>query len=125
VGEHRTVTVMRKLHYSSGTMLVADVTCKAVLRYARALADTGKSDVVTVPVVTEGGSNAYAHLLIGPASQLFSTPVKNSHGEEPIDEEALAHIEQETRRMQPSRPAWDDDMPDIPDLGFLHYAESA
>jgi hypothetical protein len=54
---------MRKLYYSSGSMLVADVTCKAVLRYARALADVGKSDVVSVPVVTDGGSNAYDYLL--------------------------------------------------------------
>jgi len=43
---------MRRLHYSSGHMLVGDVTCKAVLRYARALADVGKSDVVQIPVVT-------------------------------------------------------------------------
>ena len=114
---------MRKLHYSSGSMLVADVTCKAVLRYARALADVGKSDVITVPVVTEGGSNAYAHMLIGPASQLFSTPVENSHGDEPVDEEVIAHIELETRRMQPSRPSWSSEMTDIPDVDFLDFPE--
>ncbi|NQX13728.1 hypothetical protein HQQ80_19035 [Microbacteriaceae bacterium VKM Ac-2855] len=119
------MVVMRKLHYSSGTMLVADITCKAVLRYARALADVGKSDVITIPVVTEGGSNAYAHLLIGPASQLFSTPVENSHGEEPIDVDAITHIEQETRRMQPSRPAWSEEMIDIADLDFLSYPENS
>jgi hypothetical protein len=116
---------MRKLYYASGHMLVADVTCKAVLRYARALADVGKSDVVTVPVITEGGSSAYAHLLIGPASQLWSTPVENSHGEEPVDEAVLAHIEAETQRMQPSRPSWSDEMTDMPDLDFLNYPEPA
>ncbi|MCJ1675577.1 hypothetical protein MT355_20115 [Rathayibacter sp. VKM Ac-2929] len=114
---------MRKLYYSSGSMLVADVTCKAVLRYARALADVGKSDVVSVPVVADGGSNAYAHLLIGPASQLFSTPVENSHGDEPVDEDAIAHIERETQRMQPARPSWDDEMTDITDVDFLTYPE--
>ena len=116
---------MRKLHYSSGTMLVADVTCKAVLRYARALADVGKSDVISVPVITEGGSSATAHLLIGPASQLWSTPVENSHSEEPVDAETIAHIEQETRRMQPSRPAWNEEMTDLPDLDFLTYPDPA
>ncbi|PPI05205.1 hypothetical protein C5C63_14655 [Rathayibacter sp. AY1B8] len=94
-------------------MLVADVTCKAVLRYARALADVGKSDIVTIPVVTDGGSNASAHLLIGPASQLFSIPVENSHGDEPVDEEAIAQIELETRRLQPARPSWSEEMTDI------------
>ncbi|MCM6764120.1 hypothetical protein NB037_17030 [Rathayibacter sp. ZW T2_19] len=110
---------MRRLHYSSGHMLVGDVTCKAVLRYARALADVGKSDVVQIPVVTEGGSRAYAHLLIGPASQLYSTPVENSQGDDPVDEEVVAHIELETRRMQPARPSWSDEMTDIPDVDFL------
>jgi hypothetical protein len=114
---------MRKLYYSSGSMLVGDVTCKAVLRYARALADVGRSDIVTVPVVTDAGSNAYAHLLIGPASQLFSIPVENSRGDEPLDEAAIAHIELETRRMQPARPSWDDEMTDIVDIDFLDLPE--
>jgi hypothetical protein len=116
---------MRKLYYSSGSMLVADITCKAVLRYARALADVGKSDIVTVPVVTEGGSNASAHLLIGPASQLWSIPVENSHGDEPIDESAIAEIERETQRMQPTRPSWDDEMIDIVDVDYLTFPETA
>jgi hypothetical protein len=116
---------MRKLYYSSGSVLVGDVTCKAVLRYARALADVGKSDIVTIPVVTDGGSNAYAHLLIGPASQLFSLPVENSHGDEPLDAEAIAHIELETRRMQPARPSWSEEMTDIIDVDFLDFPDPA
>ncbi|MWV49123.1 hypothetical protein GRS96_07510 [Rathayibacter sp. VKM Ac-2803] len=114
---------MRRLHYASGFVLVADITCKAVLRYARALADVGKSDVVTIPVVTEGGSNAYAHLLIGPGSQLFSIPVEKSHGDEPVDEDVIASIERETRRMQPARPAWSEEMTDISDLDFLDFSD--
>jgi hypothetical protein len=96
---------MRHLYYSSGFMLVGDRTCKAVLRYARALADSGKADVITVPVVTEGGSQAFAHLLIGPSSQLFSTPVENS-ASEPVDVDAITEMERKTMALQPSRPAW-------------------
>src|SRR5690606_20763020 len=59
---------MRRLYYAGGNMLMADSTCKAVLRYARALADANKADVIMIPVVTEGGSLAYAHMLVGPAS---------------------------------------------------------
>ena len=105
---------MRRLHYSSGYVLVADRTCKALLRYARALADSNKSDIVMVPVVTEGGSTAYAHLLIGPSSQLFSTPVENS-ASEPIDLEAIKEMEDLTLALQPSRPAWPQEMSDIDD----------
>jgi hypothetical protein len=69
---------MRHLYYAEGSVLLADVTCKAVLRYARALANSGKSDKVTVPVVHDGGSHGYAHMIIGPSSEIFSTPVPNS-----------------------------------------------
>lgn len=96
-------------------MLVADPTCKALLRYARALAEANASDIVTIPVITEGGSQASAHVLIGPASELFSTPVEHA-SDEPIDAEAVAHLERETLRLQPSRPVWADEMTDIPDL---------
>ncbi|OOB90099.1 hypothetical protein [Rathayibacter sp. VKM Ac-2630] len=114
---------MRRLHYAGGVMLVGDATCKAVLRYARALADVGESDVVQIPVVTEGGSRAHAHLLLGPASQLSSTPVENSQGEDPLDEGVVARIELEARRMQPARPSWSDEMTDNPDVDFLDFTD--
>jgi hypothetical protein len=109
---------MRRLYFAAGSMLMADSTCKAVLRYARALADANKADVVMLPVVTEGGSLAYAHLLIGPASQMFSTPVENSQ-EEPIDTDAVAELESRTLKLQPSRPTWPSEMTDVPDLKNL------
>lgn len=115
---------MRKLHYSSGHLLVGDLTCKAVLRYARALADVGKSDVVSVPVLTEGGGRAYAHLLIGPASQLWSVPIDSSEVEEPDDAEVIADIELETRRMQPACLVERGD-DGHPPLDFLEYADIA
>jgi hypothetical protein len=111
---------MRHLYYSSGHLLVGDRTCKAVLRYARALADAGKSDVVMVPVVTEGGGQVYAHLLIGPASEIFSTPVENS-AIEPVDNEAIAEMESKTRALQPGRPAWPQEMTDVPDFSEWEY----
>jgi len=101
-------------------MQMADSTCKAVLRYARALADANKADVIMIPVVTEGGSLAYAHMLVGPASQLFSTPVENSQNE-PLDAEAIADLEARTANLQPSRPAWPSEMTDVPDLKDLEF----
>lgn len=101
-------------------MLMADSTCKAVLRYARALADANKADVVMVPVVTDGGSLGYAHLLLGPASQLFSTPVENSQNE-PLDAEAVTELESRTARLQPSRPTWPSEMTDVPHSQELEF----
>jgi hypothetical protein len=101
-------------------MLMADSTCKAVLRYARALADVNKADVVMVPVVTDGGSLGYAHMLIGPASQLFSIPVENSQNE-PVDAEAVAELETRTLKLQPSRPTWPSEMTDVPELKDLDF----
>ncbi|MDD9151678.1 hypothetical protein PUY80_03730 [Plantibacter flavus] len=108
---------MRKLHYASGYLLMADKTCKALLRYARALSQSGESDIVMVPTISEGGSLGYAHLLIGPASQLFSTPVENA-SEEPFDEQTIVELEQRTAEMQPARPEWATEFTDIDDLEF-------
>lgn len=108
---------MRKLHYSSGYVLLADQTCKAVMRYARALAQAHESDVVMIPIITEGGSRAYAHMLIGPASQIFSTPVEKP-SEEPVDEEVVLELERRTARLHPTRPEWPSEMTDVPDVHF-------
>lgn len=109
---------MRKLYYSGGQILLADVTCKAVLRYARALAMANKSDVVMVPVVMEGGGEGFAHMLIGPASQLYSSPVENAPLG-PVNEEVLAELEEKTAELMPHSPAWDQEMTDVPDLRAL------
>jgi hypothetical protein len=72
--------------------MVADLTFEATLRYARALANHGTADIVTIPVITEGGSQAQAHLLLGPNSQLFSTPVEHSQ-DEPVDIRVIAEMD--------------------------------
>jgi len=109
---------MRKLYYSSGQMFIGDRTCKALLRYARALAVVGKSDVVSIPIINEGGARALAHLIIGPASQLFSTPVEHAT-DDPDDPEIIAELEAQTLINEPSRPAWPLEMEDVPSLEDL------
>jgi hypothetical protein len=103
---------MRHLYYAGNSMLIADVTCKALLRYARALGEAGKSDIASVPVINEGGSRGVAHILIGPASQLFSTPVPDS-SDEPVDREVILEMERLTRQLLPSTPAWPVEMKDV------------
>ena len=106
---------MRRLYYSSGYILIDDRICKAVIRYARALALAEKSDVVTIPVITESGNRGDAHLLIGPASELFSTPVDDS-ADDAFDPEVVRDLERMTAELHEFRPAWETEMRDIPDL---------
>lgn len=93
---------MRKLHYASGDLLLADQTCNAVMRYARALVDRGTADVITVPMVTAVGEESVAYLLVGPSSQLLSTPVEHALPD-PDDHETIADLERRIAALQPSR----------------------
>ena len=92
---------------------MADATCKAIIRYARALAEVRRYDVVSVPAVGDGGERGDAHLLLGPASSLFSAPVVEG-GEELEDFELVRRLEQRTRGLHPDRPEWSEEMVDVP-----------
>lgn len=111
---------MRRIHYAGGSVITGDRTCKAVLRYARALGDAGKSDVVTFPIVESGGALAFAHFLIGPASQLFSVPLENTP-DDPVDIALIKEMEQKTAALQPARPLWAEEMSDVPDIPEFDY----
>lgn len=104
---------MRRLHYTGGYVITADAVCKATLRYARALAEDRSSDVVSIPVLGEGGTIANAYLLLGPASQLYSVPVGDAISEFPTSD-VVTELERRTQRLQPSRPEWPDEMEDVP-----------
>ncbi|MCU1437995.1 MAG: hypothetical protein JWP66_1082 [Naasia sp.] len=115
---------MRRLFYAGGHIVVDDRTCKAVLRYARALAIAGRADVAMVPIALEGGGSAYAHLLIGPASEIYSVPIIGPD-DEPYDESMILALEAKTRDMHPSVPSWPEEMTDIPELDFeLDFAST-
>ena len=104
---------MRKLYYAGGYVIVSDQGCKAVLRYARALALNNIADVVTIPAISDERREGLAHLLIGPASQLYSTPTEDL-GVTMDDAEVVAELEKKTTELQPHRPVWTDEMEDIP-----------
>lgn len=106
---------MRRIYYANGSVLTDDMTCKALLRYARALAEADLADVVQVPAITEDGGTVYAHFLIGPASQIFSVPV-GEPSTEPLDTEIIEKLEAATARLHPARPEWPEEMTDVPDL---------
>jgi hypothetical protein len=93
---------MHKLFYAGGYMLMSDTSCAAVMEYAKALADAGKSDLVTVPSLSDEGIRGETQLLIGPTSQLFATPALD-RGVDLEDAESVAAMRASTARLQPNR----------------------
>ena len=65
---------MMSLQYTGRAILMPNDVCEAVLRYAQALASSQSSDVVTVPIIGDGGHLVDAEFLLGPASQLYALP---------------------------------------------------
>jgi len=109
---------MRALHYAGGSVFIADEVCKAVLRYARALAKAGSSDLVVFPALSADNRRGYAHVLIGPASQLLSVPA-DEIGVDLTDPRMVEILEARTKNLDPNRPDWDKDIVDVED--FTHF----
>jgi hypothetical protein len=99
---------MQKLYYAGGFMLLGDAVCDAVVEYAQALADVGKSDLVVVPALSDEGLRGTVKLLIGPASQLFAAPAVD-RGADLDDDEAVGSMRLKTLRLRPTRAQPDPD----------------
>ena len=94
---------MRRVYYSSGSVLTGDAIANAVLEYAEALAKDGRADIVEIPVVLPSGSAGTAVLLIGPSSQLASV-TEESHLQAPRNDDLVADLRQRTVRLSSPRP---------------------
>jgi hypothetical protein len=106
---------MRHLYYSGGSVVVDDQVCKAVLRYARALAKAGEADLVVFPSFTHEHKLGLTHLLIGPSSQLMSTPAEEI-GIDLGDARMVEILESRTKNLDPQRPDWGNDVVDVSDF---------
>lgn len=94
---------MRRLYYSSGSILTGDAIATAVLEYAEALAIDGKADIVEIPIVLSSGSRGTATLLIGPSSQLASV-TEESQLQPPRDDKLVEDLHLRTARLESARP---------------------
>ena len=86
------------LHYTGGSVLMADDVCEALMQYARVLASAQGSDVLVVPVIDEDGELVTAELLVGPASQLLAVPVIGA-AESGRDQAVIDDIQRRTRLL--------------------------
>jgi hypothetical protein len=90
---------MQRLHYMGESVVVADAVCGALFDYASALAGRGMADVVTLPILDEASIQTVAKMLIGPASQLYATPLQ-SHDEVGSDPAVIAELQRRTAALQ-------------------------
>ncbi|MBM7472335.1 hypothetical protein [Subtercola frigoramans] len=92
---------MRELHYGTGVITVSFDVCSAVFDYTVALANAGKSDRVTVPVMA-GGARGFSNLLLGPATQLYCTATVEDDFTDEVDLDDVKLVEllrQKTRLL--------------------------
>jgi hypothetical protein len=89
---------MRRIYYSSGSVLTGDAIAHAILEYAEALAKNGRADIVEVPVVLGSGNPGTATMLIGPSSQLASV-TEESDLLQPQSDTLVEELHQRTRLL--------------------------
>ncbi|GAA1686472.1 hypothetical protein GCM10009792_02860 [Microcella alkalica] len=106
---------MRKLYYAGGSIIISDQVCKSILRYGRALARSGSSDLVVLPAFTENFGKGVAHILLGPASQMLSVPTAE-FDIDLADAHMVEILESRTRELQPDRPEWQEDVAEVSSL---------
>lgn len=94
---------MRRVYYSSGSILTGDDIAQAVLEFAEALAKDGRADIIEIPVVLGSGNQGTATLLVGPSSQLVSV-TEESELTPPVDELLVADLRMRANRVGTHRP---------------------
>jgi hypothetical protein len=108
---------MKRIYYSSGSILTGDRMADVVVTYAAALATRELSDTVDIPIFLEGGATARAQLLIGPASQLVVVP-EPGETDMPEEDATIDELSKRARSLSSPHPQASDE-PLIP-----YYSEN-
>ena len=90
---------MDRIHYAGDSILTGSAIARALLEYAQALAKVGTSATVDIPTRESDGSLGRSSLLVGPASQLIADAEESAY-DEIVDDELVAHFEQETAKLR-------------------------
>jgi hypothetical protein len=90
---------MDRIHYAGDSILTGTEIARALLSYAEALAKSGTSATVDIPVRLADGTLSSSRILIGPASQVVSD-TESDDTDEIVDDELVASFERETLRLK-------------------------
>jgi len=108
---------MKRIFYAGGSALVTNELADAVLNYAEVLATSStQADVVRIPVVLDSGHAGEAHMLIGPASQLFSLSEEAELLNLPDDSFVVAELQRKARLAGSPRPMTNHTEPEVMEL---------
>ena len=117
---------MRKITYASESFVTSDQVAEALVMFATALAQSGTSDAVSVPVIDSEGKPAVVDLVVGPASEMISVPADTSDGPGLIVGTAVEELLQRAAEVRlrhgstledaPKALPLQDDLPDIDGL---------
>ena len=107
---------MKRVFYSSGSVLTGDRTADVLVRYAEALTVRTASDTIDIPIQLASGVVGRAQLLIGPASQFVVVP-EDDTPVGPDDEETIAELLRRTRSLSSPHPQA------MEDAGAAYYAD--
>jgi hypothetical protein len=108
---------MMKLDYAGGEVLVSDALSHALVEFSAHIARTGGSDNLMIPVLTLDGIRGNAEVVVGPASQLLSTPTDVPEVDLD-DDRVIADIVLRTSALETARafPETDANFGVLPDL---------
>ena len=106
-----------KLDYAGGEVLVSNALSHALAEFSAHIARTGGSDNLTIPVLTLDGIRGNAEVVVGPASQLLSSPTDVPEVDLD-DDDAIADIVMRTSALETARafPETDANFGAVPDL---------
>jgi hypothetical protein len=90
---------MRRVSYAGGFLDTSDEIAAAVLDYAATLANHDRADTIHVPALDLPGGAETVELLIGPASQLVSSPIDDER-DTPPGAEFLADLVARADRLE-------------------------
>ncbi|MES2172169.1 MAG: hypothetical protein V4479_15830 [Actinomycetota bacterium] len=93
---------MRTVSYGGESFVTSDAAAAALLDFAAAAALSDFAAVVHVPAVDSTGAPITADLVIGPASEVFVTPVTSAF-DEPDTVDAVADLKRQTSELAVSR----------------------
>lgn len=72
---------MREVVYAGGSFVTGDDIADALLEYAAELANAARAATVHVPALGTLGQDVDIAVVVGPSSQLLSTPSEDPHDE--------------------------------------------
>ena len=91
---------MMRLVYAGTEVLTGSDIALAVLRCCEALVESGRAEVVRIPVLSASGSRVTASMVIGPASQMIVVEAEDEH-DELVDAELVSFLDGRARAQRP------------------------